>query len=285
LLRGGFPATPEHPDACLVGLAYGSASKEVVMDNPISRRSVLVGGSLLAAAVALGVDVTACSKSTGPYRVLTDHEAEVVREATARLIPGPTDDPTEAGHPGAREANVVRYIDGMLGAFHFDPPLVYAGGPFSDRGGAKHDDMADFVDLPPVIRDHWKQKLDELTKQYQDGVKALDAAAGGDFAKATVAQRDAALVKNPKGFRELLFQHAIEGCYAVPEYHGNESLVMWKDIKFPGDSQPRGHTPDEVSRSDGPDPLVRDGVVDKVLSLLEATSPASGSKVPITRPS
>ena len=156
------------------------------MDTNISRRSVLVGGSLLTAAFALGIDVTACSKSSGPYKVLSDHEADVVIEATARLIPGPKDDPSEAGHPGAREANVVRYIDGMLGAFHYDPPLVYAGGPFSNRAGSKTDDMADFVKLPPVIHDHWKKKLDELTTEYHDGIKALDAAAGGDFVKASV---------------------------------------------------------------------------------------------------
>jgi gluconate 2-dehydrogenase gamma chain len=71
-------------------------------------------------------------------------------------------------------------------------------------------------------------------------------------------------------FTSLLFEHTIEGLYAVPEYGGNRGLVGWKDIGFPGDIQPRGYTPDEVSRSDGPDPVEAAGVVADVLRLLGA---------------
>src|SRR6516164_7195462 len=49
-------------------------------------------------------------------RFFTGHEAAVVEAATARIVPGPEDDPAEAGHPGAREAGVTDYIDLMLGA-------------------------------------------------------------------------------------------------------------------------------------------------------------------------
>ena len=40
----------------------------------------------------------------------------MVEDATARIAPGPRDDPAEEGHPGAREADVTGYIDAMLGA-------------------------------------------------------------------------------------------------------------------------------------------------------------------------
>ena len=40
----------------------------------------------------------------------------MVEAATARIAPGPDDDPAEAGHPGAREAGVTGYIDMLLGA-------------------------------------------------------------------------------------------------------------------------------------------------------------------------
>ena len=43
--------------------------------------------------------------------------------------------------------------------------------------------------------------------------------------------------------------------YAVPEYGGNKGLVGWKDIRFPGDSQPRGYTRTQVRSADGPDPV------------------------------
>ena len=71
-------------------------------------------------------------------------------------------------------------------------------------------------------------------------------------------------------FTALLFEHTIEGLYAAPEYGGNRGLAGWKDIAFPGDIQPRGYTPEEVSRSDGPDPVEATGIVADVLKLLGA---------------
>jgi hypothetical protein len=248
---------------------------------------------LLTLAVAAGVDLTSCTKSSSPYKAFTDHERAVVEEATARLIPGPTDDPTEAGHPGAREAGVVDYINGLLGALRYDKPLVYGGGPFSNRSGNSHDDMADFLPLNDALRSHWKARVDGLTTCYRAGIPALDRLAGGDFTKATKAQQDAALAKNPKiahlpqgatGFTDVLFQHAIEGCYAVPEYGGNHDLVGWKEIKFAGDRQPKGYTDAQVSQPDPPDPLQPAGIVDKAVKLITATAPGSPSSPTLIRP-
>src|SRR5205823_2918708 len=78
-----------------------------------------------------------------PGRFLTAHELDTLRAVTARFLPGPPDDPD----PGAVEAGAAEAIDLLLGAFTFDPPLIHAGGPFSDRAGAVHDDLADFVAL------------------------------------------------------------------------------------------------------------------------------------------
>lgn len=257
---------------------YGAA--EPASGPRLSRREVLAGTSLLAAAAALGVDLSGCTKPSRSYRVLTDHEAAVVVEATARLIPGPADDPAEAGHPGAREAGVVHYIDGMLGALHRSPALVYAGGPFPQRD-PEGSGTTSFVKLPGTVRAHWQRKLEELTRQYKAGIRRLDQLAGGDFAKASPQRRDTALMKEEE-FRKILFQHAIEGCYALPLYLGNAGGGSWKEIRFPGGRW--GFAPDEVSRSDGRDSLAREGVVAKVLDLLEQTSPASTAKPAISTP-
>jgi hypothetical protein len=221
----------------------------------ISRRDFVKGASLLplAAAMPRGVIARALADTSAKYRFLTPHQAAVVIDATARLIPGPQDDPSETGHPGAREANVVRYIDTMLAAFTFGPAKVHAGGPYSDRAGAAHDDMAHFVPLSRIRKLGWEKRLKAYQRAYRKGVKELDAAAGGDFTAASAQQQDGALAQS--SFRSLLFEHAIEGMYAVPEYGGNQGLVGWKDIKFPGDTQPRGYTAKQVSTSDGPDPV------------------------------
>jgi hypothetical protein len=205
--------------------------------------------------------------------VLSDLEAAVVEAATARLIPGPTDDASEAGHPGAREAGVTRYIDTMLGALTLQPATVFAGGPFSDRAGSTTDDMATFIGLSPAQTSAWTTRLAELTTTYRNGVTELDRLAGGDFTQVPTDRQDSILATDPGGFMAVLFAHAIEGTYAAPEYRANRDLSGWHEIGFPGDAQPRGYTADEVSASDGPDVYVRAGIGDRLLTLLERTTP------------
>ena len=38
--------------------------------------------------------------------------------------------------------------------------------------------------------------------------------------------------------------------YSNPEYGGNANLVGWRDIKFPGDTQPRGYTDAQVEQAE-----------------------------------
>ena len=203
--------------------------------------------------------------ATDGFEFFDDHQAAVVREATARIIPGPEDDPLEAGHPGAREANVVRYIDLMLAAFGVDPPRIHAGGPWSDRAGGAKNHMARFVDLSPVQEKLWRERIASLQKQYAAGIAALDQATGGDFANASNDAKDDALAGSGE-FLDVLFVHTIEGTYSVPEYGGNEGLSGWQDIKYPGDSQPRGYTPEEVGTSDGLDPILLDVTVNAAIA-------------------
>ncbi len=220
----------------------------------VSRRDVVVGLGMLPLLRLLPrstVEAAFAQKPDG-YRFLDDHEARVVIEATARLIPGPLDDPEEAGHPGAREAGVVFYIDRMLSAFHDDPPRIFAGGPFSDRAGATDNELETFIPLTPEQEVQWRGRLEHLGATYRDGIGKLDAGAGGDFTAVTGDEQDAILVAETD-FRRVLFEHAIEGTYALPEYGGNRELTGWGEIGYPGDSAPRGFTATEVSDSDGPD--------------------------------
>jgi hypothetical protein len=208
------------------------------------------------------------------FRFFTAHQAAVVREATARLIPGPQDDPAETGHPGAREANVVRFIDTLLAAFDVEPPKVHAGGPWSDRSGGTRNFMKDFLPLPPAKARAWRKRVAALQKTYRDGIALLDQQAGGDFATAPALMQDQILASPDAGeFRDVLFTNAIEGMYSVPEYGGNAGLVGWQEIKFRGDTQPRGYSPAQVSQSDGPDPVDPTGIVGLALGRFDAAIP------------
>jgi hypothetical protein len=239
------------------------------------RRRAVIGALPLAVASAAVLGTEGCTSSASPGRILhffPAGQAAVVEAATARIAPGPADDPAEAGHPGAREADVTGYIDSMLGALgSLDDaaPLVFAGGPWSNRHTSGPDLMARFLALDPVGRIAWRRRLTGWQQQYRQGIATLDKLAGGDFTKASGAKQDKILVMSAlSNFVSLLFEHTIEGLYAAPEYGGNRGLAGWKEIGFPGDIQPRGYTADEVSRSDGPDPVDNTGIVADVLKLL-----------------
>jgi hypothetical protein len=234
----------------------------------------VVIAAIPAASVLAGAGCTSPPKRAPKTRVLrffTSHQAAVVEDATARIAPGPGDDPAEAGHAGAREADVTTYIDTMLGALEGDKPMIFAGGPWSNRHTSGPDLMDLFVTLDPVTKIAWRKRLTSWQQQYTKGLEALDKLAGGDFTKAAPAKQDKIMAKQSVStFTALLFEHTIEGLYANPEYGGNRGLVGWKDIGFPGDSQPRGYTSDEVERSDGHDPIANTGIVADVLKLLGA---------------
>jgi gluconate 2-dehydrogenase gamma chain len=229
------------------------------------------------AAIPVAAGLAACTSPRTPQpatlRFFTAHQAAVVEAATARIAPGPKDDPAEAGHPGAREAGVTGYIDTMLGALQDEgaTPGIFAGGPWSNRHAPGPDLMARFAPLDPVARIAWRKRLSAWQNQYRQGIASLDKLAGGDFTKASHARQDKILaMRSVSEFTSLLFGHTIEGLYASPEYGGNRGLAGWKEIGFPGDIQPRGYTPGEVERSDGHDPVGSTGIVADVLKILGA---------------
>ena len=229
----------------------------------------------LIAAIPVAAGLAACTsapkREPGPAKFLffTAHQAAVVEAATARIAPGPHDDPAEAGHPGAREANVTGYIDATLAAL--DDDEVFAGGPWSNRHTSGPNQMARSTPLSPVAKIAWRKRLTGWQEQYRQGIAHLDKLAGGDFAGVSHSRQDKILAaQSVSEFTSLLFGHTIEGLYASPEYGGNRGLAGWKEIGFPGDIQPRGYTADEVERSDGHDPVGDTGIVGDVLKLLGA---------------
>lgn len=232
----------------------------------VRRRTVI---SAIPAAVVLGASGCTSPPPSG-FGFFSSHQGAVVEDATARIAPGPADDPAEAGHPGAREAGVVHYIDRLLSAMDGTAtPLIFAGGPWSNRHTSGPDMMASFIALDPVARIAWGTRIAGWQRQYKQGIASLDKLAGGDFSTAPAAAQDKILAKPAvSAFLALLFEHTIEGMYANPEYGGNRELAGWKDIGYPGDSQPRGYTSDEVSRSDGHDPVGGAPVVAQALKFL-----------------
>ncbi len=232
----------------------------------MDRRQFLAGAGLLGLIVAVPGDRwdealhLVSSPGAGP-RFLSADELETLRAITARLLPGPPEDPD----PGALEAHCAEAIDMLLGAFTFDPPLLYGGGPWSARSGGGTDEMARFVAPDELQVLSWRIRLEGslgrperefagpvagLQPTYRHGLAAVDALAaarGGRLARLLPAAQDAVLRTPAVGdFVTQVLSDSINAMYGPPEYGGNHDLVGWKAIGWPGDVQPRGYTDAEV---------------------------------------
>ena len=180
---------------------------------------------------------------------LTDDEYRTLDAMCEQLIPA---DDT----PGVNEAGVVDYIDGFLGAFSFDPPRIWAGGPTSGRFGGPAG-FADFIPLTALDELAWRTRIEGslgrperefngpvigLQERYRAGLAAL----GTDFADCATEEK-VRRMRSDRHFTELVYEHACEGMYGAPEYGGNRNQVGWSNIGYAGDVQPRGWSDAEVS--------------------------------------
>jgi gluconate 2-dehydrogenase subunit 3-like protein len=242
----------------------------------MTRRGFLVaagGLGLLALVPAERLSALAASapRQGHPGRYLTAHELDTLRAVAARLIPGPPDDPD----PGATEAGCAVAIDLLLGAFTFTPPLIHAGGPFSDRAGSPVDEMARFVPLDRLAELGWRIRLEGsrgmrerefagpvvgLQQTYRGGLAHLDIRARRlGFSSFTIMpgpSQDLLLSDQTDGdlqnFVGAALANALEAMYGPPEYGGNRHRVGWTSVHWPGDVQPRGFTARQVSFPDSP---------------------------------
>src|SRR4051794_4926638 len=198
-------------------------------------------------------------------RFLSPHQLDTLPAAARRPLPGLPDDP----HPGAVEAGAPEAIALSLAAFTFPPPLVHAGGPFSNRAGATHDDFADFVPLDALAELGWHIRLEGsqgkperefagpvtgLQEIYRTGLAHLDERVGGNFAALPGPAQDLILRDQTdsavQDFVGVALTDVLEATYGPPEYGGNRNLVGWTVNHWPGDTQPHGFTPSEVSNPD-----------------------------------
>ena len=183
-------------------------------------------------------------------RFLTADEHAKVTVAADLLIPA------RDHHPGGGALGVADYVDGLLGAFTFDPPRIWAGGPFSGRRGGEGS-FEEFLRLSRVEEVAWRTRIEGSQgvperqfngpvvgwqQQYRDGLEAL----GDDFVDAAPDEQAARLDADP-GFKALLYAHACEGTYGDPVYGGNRDGAAWRAIQYEGDVQPTGYTDQEVS--------------------------------------
>jgi len=195
------------------GLAIAGAAWPVRADTP---------GTSAAPADAT---VATCPRPEARLRFLHADEAEFVTAASARLIPG------DARSPGAREADVTRFIDEALAAPWGSGERLYTSGPW--RPGTPQQGYQ----LKFTPAELYRTALGVILRQQEQS--------GTRFAGMSEADQDAYLRRLENGeldldgvpsnvFFDLLLQNTIEGYLSDPIYGGNRDMVGWKAIGFPG---------------------------------------------------
>jgi gluconate 2-dehydrogenase gamma chain len=158
---------------------------------------------------------------------LSSEERTALDAFTSRLIPS-----DETG-PGAREADVLTFIDRQLAGFYGRGQRWYMQGPF-----------------PEPLETQGYQSQQPPAQLIRDGLAALDAHCreehgGRSFAELSEDEQDTILAAldegdvefeglSAKAFFDFVHEITIEGFFADPIYGGNRDMAGWRLVGFPG---------------------------------------------------
>jgi hypothetical protein len=218
---------------------------------------------LQADATPVADDMAEMADASRPIAFFNTHEAATVDAIVSRLMPGDESD------PGAHEAGVVFYIDRNLGGANLGYTLkTYTQGPFPviseepvSVTASSNRNQYDYIDLGTNQASRYGyQSVLSPQEIYRRGLEYLDAYAQGkhenNFVDLTTDEQDAILgemqedkatgFEGPSGraFFTQLRNDTIEGMFSDPMYGGNQGLVGWKLIGYPGAQ--RIYTPDDI---------------------------------------
>jgi gluconate 2-dehydrogenase gamma chain len=233
--------------------AAASASLAAVM-GPYA---VANGQALGDAKAAAPTDAQAQAQSTAPqgYVFFTPFQADIISAAAGRLIPA------DDNGPGAIEAGVVFFIDRQLASLEGFGGQRYSLGPFVQGTATQGDQSAMSVQdryrlgiagMDTYAQQQFGKTFAILTTDQQDQVlKDMEAGKPDTFDGASIQTvstqpapsgvelagrhpSDANLTLGAKAFFGLLLSHVIAGFFADPVHGGNQDLIGWKLIGFPG---------------------------------------------------
>ena len=198
-------------------------------------------------------EMTEMADASRPAQFFNIHEAQTVDAIVSRIMPGDADD------PGAHEAGVVFYIDrGLSGANLGYTLKTYTQGPFpvvSEEpvpvAAASTRDIYDYINVAgDQISRYGYQSVLSPQEMYRRGLEFVDAYAQSkhqkDFVDLSTDEQDAILGEmqqdkatgfegpSGKGFFTQLRNDTIEGMFGDPMYGGNQGLVGWLLIGYPG---------------------------------------------------
>jgi gluconate 2-dehydrogenase gamma chain len=167
------------------------------------KRAGLLGAAAAVPAAGLAVaPVADASEQLTQLKALTTDQAATLEAVLERLIP------TDSTGPGAKEANVLRYIDQSLAG-----DLSMFMGPYTDALRA----------LDAYATAKQGAAFAQLSTDKQDAVlRDMDTNAATGF------------TPNAKAVFEMFRTHCVQGMFGDPAHGGNVNFVGWKLVRFPG---------------------------------------------------
>ncbi|PLR30173.1 gluconate 2-dehydrogenase [Chimaeribacter coloradensis] len=210
-----------------------------------SRRDFLLKTITLAPAVAIGAsglgaltspakadaaeDIAPANQNAKDYTptFFTAEEFAFIKAAVARLIPA------DDRGPGALEAGAPEYIDRQMSTPYATGSNWYMQGPFNPDA-----DPALGYQLPLVPRDVYRLGLADADAFAKKQHGKVFAELNADQQDAMLSQMEAGKADFPqvpsKTFFAMLLQNTREGFFSDPMHGGNQNMVGWKLIGFPG---------------------------------------------------
>ena len=176
-------------------------------------KGAVVGAGSVASAAGLLTDASAqtveqhqdATHATGTAygTFFNTQDAATVAAFSERLMPG------APGKPGARDANVLNYIDLALSGAYAELQEFYRRG---------------LAQLDAYCRKTYNEPFARLDAAKQDEViTALEQGKASGFTWPTAQE-----------FFNTLRTHTIEGLFADPVYGGNKDFAGWRLVGFPG---------------------------------------------------
>jgi gluconate 2-dehydrogenase gamma chain len=157
----------------------------------------------LTASVAAAGPVISCTQATSPWRFLTPDEARTLEAICGQIVPTDQD-------PGAKEANVVNFIDRQLVGYLQRHQKAYREG------------LAGVDQTSLALRG---ARFAELIPEKQLAV--LLALEKGEAAGEIWKRRSA------RSFFALVVNHTMQGYYGDPRHGGNRNGASWRMLGLP----------------------------------------------------
>jgi len=262
----GIPVHALSRRTFLKGSGAAAAAAGAVTAVPLGIHSAAAQSATPEATPAMPGMTGTAAGSNAPVKFFTDSESKTVDAIVSRIMPGSADD------PGAHEAGVVTYIDNKLHGTNLGYDLkTYQQGPFlvtsETPTTVEAASATDIYHTIPVGSDQQSRYGFQSTlgpqEAYRRGIGFVDAYAQSKFKKnfvdLTTDQQDSILTDmaggkatgfdspDGKSFFTQLRNDTIEGMFSDPMYGGNQNMVGWKLIGYPG-AQHR-YTPDDINNA------------------------------------